>query len=112
MKNIKNGFLFNGSKGHSSTYTTALSRMHRHLEPRVLSNLVSSVMMGQIFLDALLYFAMVHRSWQYVNAIHEFSVKLDFHAEYIYTGVGERKSRILVVEYPKLVEFSLKNVQN
>ena len=64
-----------------------LSGMHRHLEPRVLTNLVSSVMMGQIFLDALLYFAMVHRSWQYVNAIHEFSVNLDFHAEYIYTHV-------------------------
>ena len=68
--------------------------------------------MGQIFLDALLYFAMVHRSRQYVNAIHEFSVKLDLHAEYIYTCIRERKSRILVVEYPKLVDFLLKNVQN
>ena len=84
MKNIKNGFPFNGSKGHSSGYTTALSGMPRHLGPRVLSNLKSSVMIGQIFLDALLYFAMVHRSRQYVNAIHEFSIKLDFHAEYIY----------------------------
>ena len=56
MKNIKNGFPFNGSKGHSSGYTTALSGMRRHLEPRVLSNLGSSVMMGQIFLDVFALF--------------------------------------------------------
>ena len=31
---------------------------------------------------------------------------------YICTCICERKSRISVVEYPKLVEFSLKNVQN